>query len=145
MARGRPRKPTELHIAEGTIIPCRHADRALEPKPGPLTAMPEGLSSEAAAWWKDRVQSLAAIGVATEADIESLIAMAECWAALQWAIEAIRDDPMDKGNRIAFLAYNEAWSKWAGKFGLSPADRAKVVIVPKQNTDEKTAEQVYFG
>ena len=91
------------------------------------------------------MQSLAAMGVATEADTESLTAMAECWAALQWAIEAIREDPLDKGNRIAFLAYQDAWSKWAGKFGLSPADRAKVVIAPKQNTDEKTAEAVYFG
>ena len=85
------------------------------------------------------------IGIATEADIESLIAMAECWAAMRWAIEAIKEAPLDKTNRQNFLAYNEAWSKWCGKFGLSPADRAKVAIVPRQDTDEKTAEAVYFG
>ena len=146
MARGRPRKPTALHLAEGTIIQCRHADRALEPQPGPLTGTPEGLSKYAAEWWADRVSRLAAIGVATEADVESLIAMAECWAALRSATEAIRQDPLDKGNRIAFLSYNEAFSKWASKFGLTPSDRAKVTIVPvDKNAPDEDPEKVYFG
>jgi len=43
------------------------------------------------------------------------------------------------------LAYNEAFSKWASKFGLTPSDRAKVTIVPLQEAEEKTAEAVYFG
>ena len=88
---------------------------------------------------------MAEIGVATEADVESLTAMAECWAALRWATEAVKQDPLDKGNRIAFLSYNEAFSKWASKFGLTPSDRAKVTIVPLQEAEEKTAEAVYFG
>jgi phage terminase small subunit len=117
----------------------------LEPQPGPLTGTPDGLSDFAAAWWAERVPKLASIGVATEADVESLTAMAECWAAMRWAIEAIKTDPLDKTNRQNFLAYNEAWSKWCGKFGLSPADRAKVAIVPRQPGDEKDAEAIYFG
>jgi phage terminase small subunit len=134
-----------LHLVEGTIIPCRHADRALEPQPGPLTVVPRGLSKDAKKWWQDRVTRLAEIGVATEADVESLVAMAECWAALQAAIKAVRISPLDKESRIAFLAYNEAFSKWASKFGLTPSDRAKVTIIPLQEAEEKTAEKVYFG
>ena len=105
--------------------------------------MPAGLSIGAVEWWNRTVPMLVELGVATEADRDALLVTAETWAALQDAIVAMQCNSLDKNVRCAFVQLQEAWSKWAGKFGLTPADRAKLQVQPKTNHD--SAEHKYFG
>jgi len=132
-ARGRPRKPVKELVLEGKYREDRHGSLSDLPEPDGLPAMPDWLPDEAKQLWNSLASGLAKIGVATQIDESELAAMCDWWSKYRDAsgmVEKMRSEP-DSGKeyyRWSILA-GMAWKNFtsaASKFGLNPADRAKM-------------------
>jgi phage terminase small subunit len=143
MGRGRPRKPTSLHIVEETLDPSKHADRAFEPLADGTPRCPRDLKGEARKFWERVVPQLVRMGVAKAADRESLVVLANLWACWVQAATMAEIAATDPKVRSAMLGYSAEWSRLAARFGLTPADRSKIQATPQ--VKEKTLEDRYFG
>jgi len=134
--RGRPRKPHHLHIAEGTLVPCRHdPDNAIIATGTP--EMPPGLRGEARKFWKAWAVKLAGMGAA-EVDSAELASMCEWWGRYRaLARKRMPKDMLDAKRLLDGLKL--AWREFdhiAARFGLTPSDRARLKITPKPVADE---------
>lgn len=112
---GRPRKSAANLKLHGTYRKDRHATRPDDGAEPPLTVKPEWLTGEASAFWDRVIVPLAKSGRAVVADGEMAAGMCDWWR--EW-----RDAP-------SIAAKNIAWKNFvscASRFGLSPADRAKL-------------------
>lgn len=127
---GRPKKPDDLHILEGTFREDRHGDPAerviLDGEPAP----PEHLSDDAKAIWSVIVPPLTAAGVAKAADSVQLGIMVE-WLARYRRYSAWLDKQGERSGKSRGLMYlvksaAEAFDSIASRFGLTPTDRAKL-------------------
>ena len=120
MPGGRPRKPTALHVVDGTYREDRHGSDVVV---GGSPSRPGWLVGEAALMW-DRISGqLASAGVATSLDSASLAGLCQAWA--NWRNE---QEKYEAGDGHIYSVSN-AWTtfeKLAGKFGLTPSDRAKL-------------------
>jgi phage terminase small subunit len=52
--------------------------------------------------------------------------LCELWSLRMRAFAVLKDDPTDKLARTAFYQYGGEFTKFCGRFGLTPADRAKL-------------------
>lgn len=52
--------------------------------------------------------------------------LCELWSLRAAAYAILRDNPTDKNARCSFVQFGVEFSKLAGKFGLTPADRARL-------------------
>jgi phage terminase small subunit len=124
----RPRTPTALKHLKGTAQKCRINPREPKYKPG-LGPAPAFLSPEAAEFWEEYTEKLAP-GVATEVDRPAWICVCETWGELTRK----RQDP-DAGTNSIDAIERRLWMG-LGKFGLTPADRSKVIgSAEKQDND----------
>jgi P27 family predicted phage terminase small subunit len=135
--RGRPPKPIAAHRLDGTFRRDRHGDDVREPSGKPTR--PDWLSDTAAALWESLVPDLEERGIATAADWPELSAMCDWWSRYRQASEALdRVDYADsKAYRLQILA-GAAWKNFssvASRFGLNPADRARL-----RNTSQAPAD-----
>src|SRR4051812_48448069 len=80
MPGGRPRKPDEVKILEGTFRPCRDGSPADAAQADGEPGRPKHLKGEALALWKDMVPGLVARGIAKAVDAAELTLMCEWWA-----------------------------------------------------------------
>ena len=134
--RGRPRKPVERKILDGTF----RQDRDGPAPAGPLgePAKPPFLSPIAADLWDLVVPGLVAQGVAGERDTPALVSMCEWWSLYRVNMDRLyqtaggqaRKVPLaGKPARALQIGAAEASRQFqalAARFGLTPADRARL-------------------
>ena len=97
---------------------------------------PADLGKHAQWLWDSVVDDLVRLNVAKKLDTAHLWAMCEVWGLYRAAMEVAIKDPTDKDARIAVVSYLASFETAAAKCGLSPADRAKLTVVPEQAVDE---------
>jgi len=139
---GRNRKPTALHLVNGTHRPDRHGDRdaaraeAKVVRESPPLRPPPKLSREARKEWRRLEAELRTAGVLTMRDRAVLTGYCLAWARLREAEEDIERLGTlvegTEGTQIrnpALTTWNQAMSQlrmYAAELGLSPSARARV-------------------
>ena len=144
MAGGRPRKPTALKLLTGN--PGKRALPKHEPKPRAVSGLlcPDWMPDEGRALWARLEPLLSRLGVLTEADAEALAVLCDSWAEWLAARAVVREQGAtyfsQRGEaprpevRIADAAAKR-FVTLLGRFGLTPADRAKVTAVALEEVD----------
>ena len=119
----RPRKPTKLHVLQGTLRTSRHRDRAGEPEIiAPPGSPPTGWRIEAKLLWAE-LSNLIPPGVATKSDrimFETLLRLVA---------------RMREGSEAMTPALAAQIRTACACFGMSPADRSRVSAprLPEEN------------
>lgn len=122
---GRPRKPTKTLKIQGTFE-ARHRDER-EPQASGCPVMPDVLTGVAAEHWKQVVPELHRMGIVGVSDTVSLTAMCRTW---QMACQAF-----DEGETRDYLEAIGKWLNFAGRFGMTPADRSKIIASPPKGDE----------
>jgi len=99
--------------------------------------MPEWLDDDAITLWNAVVPDLATAGVAKAADSHMLAAMCDAWSMYLAARVIAHEHPNDKDSRLNYVAYYNAFSSVASRFGLTPSDRARLNIKPANEGEPK--------
>ena len=109
----RPRKPTKLHVVQGTLRATRHRDRAGEPEVlAPLGDPPSNWPGGAKALWHE-LSGQVPEGVAGKAD-------RIVFEVLCRAVGRLREHSACSPALLAQVRY------LCGEFGMTPASRSKV-------------------
>ena len=119
----RPRKPTKLHMIQGTLRATRHRDRESEPKVSePLGGPPLGFPAAAKLLWAE-VESYIPAGVATKAD------------RIMFEVLLRLVGKMREGHEAMTPALAAQIRTACAVFGMTPADRSRVSAPrsPKEN------------
>jgi P27 family predicted phage terminase small subunit len=141
MPGGRPRKPIALKILDGTYRADRDGPAGASVPAGGAPEPPPDLAGEARAFWGQVVPGLCARGVAAACDAPALACMCQWWARYrrfgemldQSAGAPAEEAPTPANLYRLVLNTGIAWSnfdKIACRFGLTPADRAKLRVSP---------------
>lgn len=127
---GRPPKPTTLKVLEGNAGK-RKLDPELEPQPDPCEGMPAWLAKypELVAEWNRHAPRLLALGLLTEVDDSALAALCVLEVRLRKIIDA-GTNPLDTIKELRAV-----WSR----FGMTPADRARVRVAKPKAPESKLA------
>lgn len=132
MPAGRPRKPAEIKLLEGTFREDRDGvpPIPLPPAPELPPAPPKYLKGEALTFWTENVPGLVARGTAHAADAPALAMFCEWFALYRKLSRALaRLAAGHKRYHQTVVQLGIAFDKWAGlaaRFGLTPSDRAKL-------------------
>lgn len=127
---GRPRKPIEKHVLDGTFRADRHG-----PAPDDLGAVrppakPADLGGAAGEFW-DRLLAVLT-GVVRERDGEQLAELCRWWARIQKfgaALDKAQPGSIGCGRLMAQASTAAAtFDRIAKRFGLTPADRASLHV-----------------
>lgn len=139
---GHNAKPDEVLKLHGTYDPYYHANRG--PKTGgePLRK-PDGMGEIAGALW-DRITVIRRAWLCSS-DAESLQALCECWELRCRSLVTLTTDPTDKNNRIAFKDYQTLFNQLAARFGLTPADRARLGEGSDAHGEKDEIEEMLAG
>jgi len=139
MTAGRPRKPTKLHVINGTDRPCRRNND--EPEPDVVENVPdppEFLSDTAKEEWYSISVKLHNIGVLTDIDL-SMLAL-YCQAYGRWVDAEKKITPANmvvktkNGNPINNPYLNIANTsmrdchRYLAEFGMTPSSRTKIRV-----------------
>src|SRR5215213_7942443 len=165
---GNPRKPTALKELQGTFRkdranPSEPRPHRVIPQP------PSHLSASVKAAWRELADIADGLGVLTEGDPAALEAMAGAFADLRAArasLDAPLEIKSRDGNTLAMAKAGERyyWTggrgmpvrrvrpeiadiadadrrflAWCQRFGMSPADRARVSVAEKKDEDDPWA------
>ena len=153
--RGRPKTPTAVKAARGTlrVVP---ADEPQPPTDG--IAMPAHLGQLAAAKWRELLPLLQAVRVMTRADIEALGRYCdtyEWWLATRAKLRADGDTYpiLNDGGEIKYIAQRPEVSiahklsqqlrQLEHDFGLSPAARASIHVEPAPPTQDDEDRRMF--
>ena len=136
---GRPRTPTALLRISGAIEKNkkRYAGRESEPKPDGVPEKPSDFSKFAGEHWDRVVPGLIATGVAKACDGPALVMLCHWWHELQTLQKKRKKDDPERLQLMAKCQRN--WNDLAFRFGLTPADRAKL-SVDRSADDDPTAK-----
>jgi P27 family predicted phage terminase small subunit len=127
MGRGRPPKPAALKDLEG------NRGRRELPPDLPLSGLPEcpeTLGSVAAEHFTRVAGELGAIGVVKSLDSDALAMLSQEWSTYWEACEQLEHSDNPEARKEArMLKYSalKAWNMLAARFGLTPADRIKLI------------------
>lgn len=125
---GRPRKPTKLHVLEGTFREERHAARGEEIETGPLGAAPEWMTEIARAEW-DRLTGNATYGA---------LLQSSDWAPfVQYCVLYERMILDAQGVRPMAATERNTFHSICMQLGMTPAARAKVAMPGEQKAKSK--------
>jgi P27 family predicted phage terminase small subunit len=137
---GRPRKAIESHLIEGTYRADRHGDVAGQILPAGTPIKPAGMSEYSGKLWDQVVTELTSEGVAKRIDTIALAEMCQWYARYRKSSDEF--DLMKPKAKGANKMLQQALASWKefeksmSKFGLTPADRAKLRITDtKPNED----------
>lgn len=152
-AGGRPPKPTHLKLLKGTLRKDRAPKREPQP-PAKVPSCPRWLHPIAKQEWRRIVKVLEPLQLVTPADRAALAAYCEAYAVWWEATRAIREHGMTQVTETGYVAQrpevgirNSAWKvmrTYAGLFGLSPSDRAKLGGLAKEEAPVDPADE-FFG
>jgi P27 family predicted phage terminase small subunit len=154
---GRKRKPTHLHLVEGTLNVTRHKSRLAEPKPsGDLTTAPEWMDDAQRATWDYAIKH-APLGLLKHLDLSVLVTWTVACCLHRQAVEQIgklgangllykvpstgslvQSPLIGVANRQAAIMI-----KAASELGFTPTSRAKVSIDP--NVQAEDPAEAFFG
>ena len=137
--RGPAPKPTKLKILHGN--PGLRALNAREPQPRlGVPGMPTWLDKEGRAEWRRLVPELARLGLLAKIDRGWLAAGCQWWSVFIRASRALRETGLDPKDRRRIVSEaNDAYrnyTKAAAEFGLSPASRSRIEVVPPEAEDD---------
>lgn len=138
MARGRKKKPTNLHIAEGTHRADRHGDPADEIQAEGEPIPDDDLPPMGKKLWEQIVPQLITQNVVSVLDSAALNLLCRQYArGMAWDQKILNrkrlDKNMMKDERMSSMIWND-FARMAARFGLSPADRASLRIEKPKNT-----------
>jgi phage terminase small subunit len=135
MGRGRPRKSDAQKRLEGNP-----GKRPLggEAEAHGTPRRPARMSKEAGWLWNLVVQNWMG-----ELDTAELMTLCDTWELLRAATRKAKRDPCNPELRNSFVRYKGEFDKLAARFGMTPADRAKIRIPSEEKADNK--EGKYFG
>ena len=152
---GRPPKPTKLKLLAGN--PGRRPLPENEPAPPPRTRVPtppENMGKHGRREWRRVAKILVDQGLLT--DLDMTMFRAYCHAYHRWyeAEEAVlKTGVMLQSAQTGgvyqnpYLAIAKQWltvvERLGGKFGMSPADRARVGVVGDTDTDDPIARFLF--
>lgn len=125
---GRPPKPRDLRILDGTHRKDRHGAEGEVPEANGLPVKPRGLSKDESRCWDFIATELAAMKVGKRIDSPSMLHMVEAWALARRCSSLLATDPADKDARIAYVAYVRLFDSIASRFGMTPSDRGRLRI-----------------
>lgn len=156
---GRPKKPSSVKRAAGTEKKCRANPR--EPSAAPLKALPKpprDLSERERAAWVELVAVLEPMRVTTAADLVAFRQMAITLALIEEARETIADhgqtftvttqsgDVIRKRPEVEILlSAKKQLSVELSRFGLTPADRARVSVLGDEGEKDALDEFAVGG
>ena len=121
---GRNRKPIGCHLADGTFRADRHASRlGSEPIADGDPVRPRGLDPTAKKLWDAVVPELVAMGVVAKIDSTMLAEMCRWYSRYRQTASMPNADY--RQTVLTVMAW-KSFSQLAGKFGLTPSDRAKL-------------------
>jgi phage terminase small subunit len=134
---GRPRKPIELHKAQGSYRPDRHGNRREAPATGDLSAQaaPTHLSEAERQVWR-QVLNVAPARLLKSADASLLAAYCSAVARHRRASVAYWQSPLtDEKGHVTSLSRELARleliiARLGGEMGLSPLGRTKISAPP---------------
>jgi P27 family predicted phage terminase small subunit len=147
--RGRPRKPTQLKVIEGTFRQDRSNPREPQPR-RKRPPCPPHLSADAKAAWRRYATLLDRLGVLTEADGAALAAFSEASADGKAAREALAArgartyEAETAAGSVTYRPYPEVamitdadrrLRTWLQVFGLTPIDRGRISKIEDKNED----------
>lgn len=123
-----PAKPDELKILDGTWRADRDGDPSASVVAEGEPSCPSWLDGEALAYWREIVPDLVRGGLAKARDSAELAAMCEWWGMYRRLSRSLdRAKPKERHSVLVQVAI--CWDKYhhiAQRFGLTPADRAKM-------------------
>ena len=127
---GRPRKPVEKHVLDGTYRPDRHGVKPDDSGSVAPPIKPGDLKGPAGECW-DRVVSVLA-GVVRDRDAEQLAELCRWWARVQRvgaALDKEKPGSLEYGRLMTQASSAAAtFDRVAKRFGLTPADRAQLHV-----------------
>ena len=140
---GRRPKPLKLAVLDGTYRLDRNK---LSPTAGGKLAKPAELGRYGSKLWDQVLPHAESVG-GGECDSESLAGMCR-WYNDYRRIQAalVKVSPTNDKYRGLLYSMATAWRAFvdmAGRFGLTPVDRAKLRVDPKEEKDE--TEERFFG
>ena len=157
MGKGRPRKCIEQHLKDGTYRPGRHGPipEHLKSgyKPAPRPAAPKKAEPGEAAikigassqdFWDFMMRTRG--DTIRDSDAATLALMCEYWVQISHCLKDLsKSDSTTRRHHLSALkTATDAFDKLASRFGLTPADRGKVMdeqrvkVEPKVETRPKT-------
>jgi P27 family predicted phage terminase small subunit len=155
---GRPRLPTAIKAARGTLQPCRtnKDEPRIIPKCPPA---PEGLDAEEIAVYEKWADTLLLIGVLSVQDGAALRELACADVRVQRARAAVRKygevqiDPVSgktspSGYARVLADASVTLKHWCAAFGVDPSSRSRVTATkpkPTEKSDREKAREEYFG
>lgn len=129
---GRRAKPATLHMKQGTYKPGRHQ---VQPTAGGELIRPTGLGQHGLRLWNSVIEFVESTG-AGECDTECLAGMCRWYQQFRVIYDRLQklkpDDPRHRELLYTAAAAWRAFADMASRFGLTPADRAKL----KHGVDE---------
>jgi phage terminase small subunit len=131
--KGRPRKPTKLHVIQGTARPDRMQSREREPQPqGLLGQPPAWLLPDAKKLWAEIADSYGTEGVLTQLDRSQLAIYCQMWARWMASERARPYVPMP-------ATQVQTMTSIGAKLGLNPSDRTrlKAPVAPERDPFEE--------
>ena len=112
-------------MANGTYQESKHGGRRREPAFCGTPKKPKRMPKEAGEFWDQIVPSLENKGVAKAIDAAALELMCIWWARLK-KLQRMKKDNYQTDCRLAMAS--KQWQSLAAKFGLTPADRARLEV-----------------
>lgn len=138
MPGGRPPKPTAELKLWGGFRSARHAGRVDELIGGTEPVKPE-LDDVASSVW-DLVVTCLPADAKSSMDSPALAGMCQWYSRYVSLMQRLQDAAGEKDEYRLIVMCSQAWKQFegaAGRFGLTPVDRAKLKVPPK---DEGVAE-----
>ncbi|MFA5130409.1 MAG: phage terminase small subunit P27 family [Patescibacteria group bacterium] len=137
MKGGRPKKPTALKILEGNPGKRKLSEKEVKPDVGKMKC-PKWLHKYAKTEYHRLHERLEKLGLMTELDEAAFVGYCQAFARWRQAEEDIRISGLTVTNSKGFTQQNPAittannylklMSLYLGKFGLSPSDRAGLIV-----------------
>ena len=127
---GRRAIPINNLVDSGTYRPSRHG--ALPDSAEGEPTMPRDLDATARAYWRQVVPDLVSRGLAKAVDAGALRQLCELWSLYRKAMKEAQKNPAEMARVVK--VYFDAHQALAARFGLTPKDRQKLRMPPKQDS-----------
>ena len=153
---GRPRKPTAIKALAGTLQKCRTNPYEPKGKPKKVPRAPEYLTERQRAEWKRLAKLINPMRITTKSDVYAFESMVVAYTLRRQAEESlyahgntslvyaakVRDGTVLKARpEVALIRESDKQlALWMSKFGLSPADRSRVMELSKSPKSNPLAE-----
>lgn len=142
-------KPTNLKVIQGTFRKDRAPANEIKPKPALTLDVPKGLDQSAKRTWRQLAPILRKLGLLTEADLHSFVALCEAWSRFERARRRARvvltqrmkytAEHLDliRKVEVSVERAEHSWRQLSAEFGLTPAARSRLdVWAPPSEEDE---------